>query len=186
MLFDRERELALLRSHIMMAPRGILVILGPQSCGKSTIVSHCLSGIGAFGSYMDGRGGALQGPAVFATALSKQQADWMEWIKSYGSVVQETINLAQVTFERVSFGVGPLVEALTKSKQQNPELKLQVRIHPFLCSDFNAVCPTFALQRDKQLVTPPNDTKQTTTTMLAGFSIFRSKMHIQYSRFLNT
>lgn len=142
MLFDREireKELECMRSRFMEEPRGILVILGPHDCGKSAILSHCLSedaqknGLGAFGSYMNGRAAALTDPAVFARVLLEQQEGWVEWAKSLGATVHDTVHLAQVTLKQVKFGVGSLFAALTEKSKQSPaaEPKLPVSNHSF-------------------------------------------------------
>ena len=82
--FIEREELDLLRSRFMWTTEGILVNLGPHNCGKSAFLSHCFSeeaqkdGLGAFGSYMDGRGAALTDSAVFAGVLADQQAGWID------------------------------------------------------------------------------------------------------------
>ena len=106
---------------------------------------------------MDARGSALTDTAVFARELSDQQAGWMEWAKKAGAMVHDTINLAQVTLKQVKFGVGPLFAAIAEQRK-NPELKLHVRYRSFLFSAFNALHPTFAVQRDEQWISS-SDTK---------------------------
>ena len=126
MLFDREKELDLLRSRFMGTPEGILVILGPHNCGKSAVLSHCSAqkdGLRAFGSYMDGRGAALTGSAVFAGVLADQQAGWTDWAKKACDKFHDSINLAQVSLKHVKFDVGPLFAAIAEQRK-DPELKL--------------------------------------------------------------
>ena len=78
--FNRSREVLNLKEWVSKPPCQILVIIGPQSCGKSAVVKRFLAQLqpdtnsGTLPGYINGRAQKLEDPAVMADVLRQSGA----------------------------------------------------------------------------------------------------------------